>query len=199
MYTERIAANSIRLAKVVKAHPSSHAVDLVFLDDGARMAGAQAMSHHASNNSGVVDLPAPAEPESEEERWRPKLANPYCDDDKRDMVAVVAMVGMQAVVLGYLFPQVSEMNQPEGQHTRIDRHHSDFVQTTEETANYSLKHPSGTFLNIGDGEPPVLDGKDHDQVYKTRRNTSRAASVTAKAGDAIAVVCHDGNIYLNCT
>lgn len=192
--TEKVAGTAIRMARVVKNHHSSQAMDLVFLDDGSRATGCPKMSHNAGTDSGEVDMP-PITPSKDDDGWGIKASNPYCETDDRDAYAVVAMVGVTPVVMGYLPPQVNHMNFPDGTDTKINRHHSDFVQTTEGNANFSLAHPGGSFINLGTGAPPNLEGKDHDKVWKIKRNKT-SASITLSTPKATIVVKANGDITI---
>ena len=190
---EQVAGNSLRFAKIIKTHAPSHSVDVVYADDGTRACGVQVMTSRASTNSGVVDLPEPSTPDDDE--WSPKPTNPYGDNDKRDMLAVVAMVGVTPVVIGYVFPQVNHLAMPEGTHLTIDRHGSDLTVVTEDNANHTIMHPGGSYIHIGNGTKPNLEGQDYDEVFKIYRNKTSAnialhtnrASIVIEAGGDIAI------------
>lgn len=191
---EQVAGNSLRFAKIIKTHAPSHSVDVVYADDGTRACGVQVMTPRASTNSGVVDLPEPSTPDDDE--WSPKPTNPYGDNDKRDMLAVVAMVGVTPVVIGYVFPQVNHLAMKEGTHLMIDRHGSDLTVVTEDNANHTVLHPDGSYIHIGNGTKPNLEGQDYDEVFKIYRNKNVPASIVLYTKHASITIGSGGDISI---
>ena len=159
----------IRLAKVVHVHPSGYSVDIMFYDDNSRASNVQCMAPcGATTNTGMVDLP---KPDPVPEDWSLENSN------TRDMIAVVAFFRGQALVLGFLYPQVCQMLFDE--HNRmVYRHASDVYTTIDKDGNTEVFHPSGTYLRIGQKPSHEdLTGKDFDQKWKIKNNTNKAVHV----------------------
>lgn len=192
------AGNALRFAKIVKAHPSGNAHDVVMLDDGSRIPGVQSIATHASNNAGTINMHRPDQEASDE--WSPKMASDE-DQTKRDVIAVVAMVGITPVIIGHIYPPVSQMNFPdtdEFKNLQLDRHASDLVQSTDDEANYNVAHPSGSWISMSQGgSPPNLQGKDYDKIWKITRNKEAPAQIVLHTAAATIVVHPSGyiNVY----
>lgn len=135
----------LRLGKVVKVHPSDHSIDLVMLDNGAKMANVQLLAPTASTRSGRVDLPEPELPDPENP-WSLKMS------EKQDLLAAIAMMGGTPICIGFLYPQVNELAMPEdSKNLRIERHASDFYTVTQDDAIHSMCHPGGAYISFGGG------------------------------------------------
>jgi phage baseplate assembly protein gpV len=163
--------DGLRLAKVAGIHPSGHAVDILFLDDGSRVPSVQVMAGAASTNSGINDLSTPAVAAS---------GDPYdpAQTKDRDTYAIVgALSGGVPVVLGFLYPQVCQMLFAD-MNRRVVRHASDVYETTDADGNHEFYHPSGTYLRIGTSPAHEdLTGKDFDKKWKIGKNTDKAVHV----------------------
>lgn len=187
----------LRIGRVVEVHPEDHSVDLVMIDDGARIAGAQILSSSATGNTGTHDLPVVDRPAGAD-KWDVTTAT------DRDMIAVVATVGRTAVVLGFLYPQVSQMLFKD-QNRRVNRHASDVYTTVDGKGNTEVYHPSGTYLRIGtSADHEDLTGKDVDGAWKITKNTDSAVSVRLRVANAGAVkatltIDSSGNVSLEHT
>lgn len=194
---------SLRLGRVAAIHPEDHSVDLVMTDDGARLVGVQVMAHSASSNTGHAGLPAPATPSSGNV-WD------LTESTARDVLAVVAFVGRQPVVLGFLYPQICQMTFAD--HGRVvSRTPSDFYTTVDGSGNFEAYHPSGTYLRIGSSPSHEdLTGKDFDGQWAIKNNTASSVHVhlsVAAAGATVASVdidpsgnvqiSHNGNLAVN--
>ncbi len=143
MISEQPQGAVLRLGKVIKVHPSDHSVDLVMLDNGAKMANVQLLSPTASTRSGRVDLPEPELPDPSKP-WSPKMSG------KQDLLAAVAMMGGTPICLGFLYPQVNELAMEEDtKNLAIERHASDFYTVTTDTAVKTMCHPGGAYLSFG--------------------------------------------------
>lgn len=155
---------NLRKGIVVATHPEDYSVDLVMADDGSRLVGVQVLTQNGSARTGTVDLPAV--PESKN-KWD------ITNRNGQDMEALVAFLGRHPVVVGFLYPQVSQMtfNDPK---RRITRHQSDVYSTIDGDGNMELFHPSGTYVRIA--ESPAhedLGGKNSDKSLVADRNTGR--------------------------
>lgn len=189
------AGNALRFAKIVKAHPSGNSHDVVMLDDGSRFPGVQSIATHASNNAGTINVHRPDQDEADP--WSPKMASDE-DQTKRDVIAVVAMVGVTPVIIGHIYPPVSQMNFPDSdefKNLQLDRHASDLVQSTDDTANYNIKHPSQSFISMSQtGVPPNFAEKDYDKVWKITRNSSTQAMIVLNTEKARIAIIPGGTI-----
>lgn len=204
MIIDQPAAATLRFAKIVKSHPAHHGYDVVFLDDGSIAAGVQKLSAHASNNAGTVDMQTVDR--NEDDPWSAEMQSPK-DQTKRDITAVIAMVGVTPVVVGTLPPAVSQMNFPDSEdyeNLHIERHASDMVQSTDKNGNWNLAHPGGGFISFSEtGIPPDFEGKDYDKVWKLSKNLDKAAciNISVKAvsgnGGAYILLQPGGDININ--
>lgn len=147
----------LRLAKVVKVHPQHRSVDLVYLDNGWHVSGAQVMTHNGTTSSGSFDLPSPIV--NPDDPWDTEMLG------QRDMIAVVGSAGEYPIVLGFLMPQVSQMMFEE-ENLRVDRHVSDVYTVHDAQGNVTLSHPSGSHVFLGPDGPRKVDGTDFDQESK---------------------------------
>jgi len=183
---------SLRLGRVAATHPEDNSVDLVMIDDGSRLAGVQVLAGSATTNSGTHDLPSVSKPASGDQ-WS------LTERTDRDMTAVVGFIGRAPVVVGFLFPQVSQMLFKDA-NRRVMRHASDVYTSIDGQGNTELYHPSGTYLRIGaTPDHEDLTGKDVDGNWAISKNTSSAVNVrlrVANAGVEKAVVTIDpsGNV-----
>lgn len=163
----------LRKARVVAVHPESHAVDLIIMDDGRRFSGVQVMAGVAGGDVGSVDLPEPTVTDPQ----RPFESG---NTGQRDMYAIVAFMGEIPVVMGFLYPQVSQalFGGETGRNRKIYRHASDVYFTIDGSGNTELHHPSGTYFRLGEvGDHEDLSGQDYDKIWKQAKNTDKALTV----------------------
>lgn len=172
----------LRLARVAAVHPEDNSVDIVMIDDGSRYVAAQVLSPVAGSDFGVSNLPAPS---ATGDQWSLSASR------ERDILAVTAMMDVQPVVLGFLFPQVNGVLF--GDRDRmVSRHASDVYHTIDRDGNIEVAHPSGTYVRIA--TTPAHDdltGKDFDGRWKITKNTSKPVHlqvVVANAGVQKALV-----------
>lgn len=150
----------LRLGKVVKVHPSDHSVDLVMMDNGAKLANVQVLSPTASTRSGRVDLPEP-DIEDQSKPWSLKMSK------KQDLLAAVAMMAGTPICIGFLYPQVNELAMVEDtKNLAIQRHASDFYHITTDEAVKTFCHPGGAYLSFG-GNYFNLGHKDDQEKSKS--------------------------------
>lgn len=184
---------SLALGRVAAVHPNDHSVDVVMVADGARLSGVQVMVPFATTSSGEHDLPDVDAPAS---------GDPWSLTERtgKDMIAVVGYVGRSPIVVGFLFPQVSQMLF--GANRRMMRHTSDVYQTIDGGGETELYHPSGTFVRIGvSPDHEDLTGKDVDGNFAITKNTDKAPHlrVVLAAGGAKKADLHvypNGDIFL---
>jgi hypothetical protein len=183
--------NILRVAKVCDTSPKGNALDLLFLDNLGIARNAQVLSRSAGTDFGDLDMPEPT---------KPKDGNVFTHKETkdRDIYAVVAMIGGEPVVLGYMPPQVNQLAFDKTKHPnlKISRHASDFYQVTDNEGNTGLIHPSGTAIKIG--APPSLDGEDYDKKWKLTKNTSALKSISLQIPNKASIVLNtDGLISIS--
>jgi len=182
---------SLRLGRVAAVHPEDHSVDVVMVDDGSRLAGVQVLAASASTNSGTHDMPTPATPGSGD-KW---------DLTQRtdcDMIAVVGMVSRTPVVVGFLYPQVSQMlfSDP---NRRVMRHASDVYSTIDGSGNFEMAWPNGAYIRVGTSPTHEdLSGKDVDGKWKISKNTGAQVHIHVEqaGGKASVDIAPDGAIHV---
>lgn len=153
---------------VVATHPSDHSVDVV-LTDGRRLTGVQVLTPNGSARSGTFDMPAV--PERAGDKW--DISKP----NGQDQIALVEYVGEVPVVVGFLFPQVSQMTFSDPK-MRVSRHQSDVTTSIDGDGNIQLDHPSGTYIRIGEAPDRVdLAQKNTDKSLGLDRNTGRRVNI----------------------
>lgn len=154
---------------VVATHPGDHSVDVV-LSDGRRLAGVQVLTPNGSARSGTFDMPAMPEREGDA-KW--DVSQPH----GQDQIALVEFVGEAPVVVGFLYPQVSQMTFDDPK-LRVSRHQSDVMTSIDGDGNIQLDHPSGTYIRIGEAPDRVdMAGKNTDGSLASDRNTGRKVNI----------------------
>lgn len=180
--------SGIRLAKVVRAYPDGHSVDLVMYDDNSPVTNVQVITGSASSRSGASGLIAPSAPPDGE--WGNQ------DSGDEDMIACVAFMRGHPVVMGFLRPQVNQISF--GDKNRITyRFPSDVYVTCDGSGNFEFSHPGGAFIRVAtDPAHESLTGKDTDKKWKRDRNTSAQCHIHIEqaGGKASVNIDPDGNI-----
>lgn len=181
----------LSLAKVVGVHRESGTVDLIMMHNDRPVSAVKVMSGTASGNTGFTDIPVPDI----------NAANPYqaSNTGGRDMVAVVAEFSGIPVVLGFLFPTVSQCLFRDA-NRMIYRHASDVYLTIDDAGNTELAHPSGAYLRIGkSGAHEDLTGKDYNGKWKIARNTAQDVHfhIAMGGGAASLDIAPDGTIVVD--
>lgn len=159
--------------------------DVEFLADGRRIAGVQVMTGFAGTDFGSSGVAGPEVPG-------------YGKDNNRvrDVFGVVGFVNNQPVVLGFVFPQVSQMLFGEDGRM-VYRHPSDVYLTIDKDGNTELAHPSGAFIRLGvTPEHEDLTGKDANGLWKISRNLDKPVNIhVEQAGGTAAVnIAPDGTV-----
>lgn len=169
----------LTLARVLDVHPESHAVDLEMLQDGRRLSGVQVLSLSAGGDFGLSGLTGPIEGD----QWRGRI------------MAAVGFLDKVPVVVGFLYPQVSQMLFEDKQRA-VARHQSDVYATVDGSGNTEVVHPAGAHIVISEAAAPAnLDGRDYDKVWKRRRNTARKPWIVAAIpGQARVALSPDGDV-----
>jgi phage baseplate assembly protein gpV len=175
---------------VVATHPSDHSVDLV-LADGRRMVGVQVATPNGSTRSGTFDMPAVPD---KADKWDiTKLTG-------QDQIALVDFVGDIPVVVGFLFPQISQMTFDDPK-MRVTRHQSDVMSSIDGDGNIQITHPSGTYIRIGETPDKVdMASKNTDASLAADRNTGRKVNIRiGLAGGVLELtMTPDGAVSLKC-
>jgi len=170
---------SLRRGIVVAVHPEDHSVDLVMADDGQRLIGVQVLTPNGSTRSGRVDLPAVPE---KADKWD------VTKQTGQDQFAMVAYLGSNPVVIGFMYPQINQMLHKDPK-LMIDRHQSDVMTMIDGDGNFQWTHPSGTYIRIGEN-PDKVDpaNKNADSSLAVDRNTGKQVSVRIGMAGGAAVV-----------
>lgn len=182
----------LSLAKVVAVHPEDHSFEILFLDTGARAVGVPSISGAgASSRTGTVDFPVPnIDPNN---KWAPP------DQTDTQITAVVGWMGKQPIIVGFLYPQVSEMLFADSER-RISRHTSDVYTSIDAQGNAEFYHPSGAYIRFGTNPAHEdLTGKDLDGHWQIRRNTGQAVHIhVQQAGNTASIdIAPDGTMVVD--
>lgn len=180
----------LRKGIVVDVHPGDHSVDLVLVDNYARLVGVQVQAHTASSRSGSVELP---DVEVRKDKWN------IADRTGQEVMALVDFVGPTPIVTGFLYPQISQMTHQDGK-LKYHRHTSDVQTYTDGEGNMGLLHPSGAHITIGaKPDPKDFSGQNVDKNLKVDRNTkSKVYLRVALAGNvAVLTMTPDGECTLH--
>lgn len=170
---------ALRKGIVVDVHPGDHSVDLVLVDNYARMVGVQVQAHTASSRSGAIELP---DVEVRKDKWN------IADPTGQEVMALVDFVGPTPIVTGFLYPQISQMTHADGK-LRYHRHTSDVQSYTDGEGNMGLLHPSGAHITIGiKPEPKDFSGQNVDKSLKVDRNTKSKVYLRVALAGNVAVL-----------
>lgn len=175
MVVNPYASSVVRLARVTGVSPEGQKLEVIFLDTGDFGRDVQVVSPYAGTDFGFTG----GIPEPEVEGHDPNMEEN--DPTKRHIIAVVACVQGLNLCLGFVFPQITQMafTKEHDKNRLIERHTSDFYRTVSDRGDMDLKHPSGTYVRVGKGQiPDDLSGRDFDKVWKIKRNTGGAATIT---------------------
>lgn len=187
----------VGLGVVTEVHPEDHSVDVVMVEDQARLSGVIVLGEMLTSRSGHNDLHETGT-SKDGQKWSSSASR-----SDQDQVAVV-IYGDQLppLVFGFLPQQVSQLLFKRA-NFRVDRHPSDVYSTIDAAGNIELSHPSGTYFRIAENpDHEDLTGQDYDGKWKVDRNTSRApwaALDVLNAGSRVARFRIDpsGNILLD--
>ncbi len=178
---------------VVGSYLSGMSVD-VLTDDGSRLANVQVMGAASSDQTGTLELPDVGGP-LDDTRWS------HTATFTRNVRAVISYLHRVPVCIGFLFPQETQMTFSD-KNRRITRHASDVYTSVDDSGNFELFHPSGTYLRIGSSPSHEdLTGTDVDKLWKIARNTTAAPYVhlgVYNAGASVSSLEFDpsGNVAL---
>ena len=170
---------TLRKGIVVDVHPGDHSVDVVLVDNYARLVGVQVQVHTASSRSGGIELP---DVEVRKDKWN------IATQTGQEVMALVDFVGPTPIVTGFLYPQISQMTQADGK-IRYHRHTSDVQTYTDGEGNMGLLHPGGAHITIGTvPEPKDFTGGNVDKSLKVDRNTDKKVFLRVALAGNVAVL-----------
>jgi hypothetical protein len=161
-----LSTNVLRLAEVLSFNAMANSVDLLFLDDRSRVSDVSVLSGSASPRSGWVDYP-------EREPWPENAPRDPTNTEIMYCLAAVAFAGGRPMVVGFIFPPVTEMAFDPKQHPNLTiyRHPSDTHVIFQNDGSVEVVHPGGAYIKIGtDPERTDLEGEDWDRKWLLRRN-----------------------------
>lgn len=180
----------LRKAIIVDVHHEDNSVDLVLCDDGARLSGVPVLtSQGGSARTGHVDLPEVPD-KNGADKWDITQRN------GQDMEALVGFMGRgNPVVVGFLYPQISQMTFKDKR--RFNRHRSDVYHTITDTGDIELYHPSGAYIRIAeDLEHEDLTNKNFDENLELDRNKDRTINMRVKLG-GVTIDVKDGVVTID--
>jgi len=131
----------IRIAQVVKVNPAARSVDLVFLDDGMRMANVRVMG--GASDSGGWDVPSVQPPASE------RAAGGRATNGRTLHAVFAPDRHGRGVVMGFLAP--GQGLAVREQDRMLYRHPSGAHLSIAPDGSIQLGHPGGTSIRIGTG------------------------------------------------
>lgn len=178
---------NLRIGRVAAVHPEDHSVDLVMVDDGSRLVGVQVLAQGAGTSTGVFDLP---DPDAPPDKWDLRQRT------GREAMAVVGQLSQASwVVLGFLFPQVSQMTFADGRY--FHRFPSDVYMTVTKAGDCELSHPNGDFIRLGASPAHEdLSGANFDANLSRGRNTGASLHLRAKIGTTTLTIAPGGHVTL---
>lgn len=182
---------ALRKGIVVDVHPQDHSVDVVLVDNYARLVGVQVQAHTASSRSGSVELP---DVEVRKDKWN------IAERTGQEVMALVDFVGRVPVVTGFLYPQISQMTHQDGK-LKYHRHTSDVQTYTDGEGNMGLIHPCGAHIVIGkDANPKDFTGANFDKNAAIDRNQKNNVLIKVElSGKAVVLTMKpDGTVLLEC-
>ncbi|ELK5289398.1 hypothetical protein Q6670_004066 [Salmonella enterica] len=170
---------ALRKGIVVAVHPEDHSVDLVLVDNYARLVGVQVSAGSASSRSGGIDLP---DVEVRADKWN------IAEKTGQEVQALVDYVGRVPIVTGFIYPQISQMTHQDGK-LRYNRHTSDVQTYTDGDGNMGLLHPSGAHITIGTApDPKDFSAQNFDKNLTIDRNTKNKVYMRVALAGNVAVL-----------
>lgn len=139
-----------RRARVTKVHPGARRVDLVFLDNGQRAAMVEVVGS-VSGVGGGWSIPNAPPTRSENAATR---------TDRPGTTGLTAFCGFEwgrPVVLGFLHTGNGQAATTE-QNRAFDLHPSGTYQTVAPDGTVEIKHASGAYLRLGQGDTAPVPG-----------------------------------------
>jgi hypothetical protein len=182
----------------------------IFLLDGTLLSKVQILSN-SSSRTGTVEIPVPdyVTPMTE----APEKLGLYCLPEESDVFVVVAFMENninQPIVLGYLFPEESEILCSRKQDGNSDgsmflwKHRSNVYTRVDEKGDIEINHPSGVFIKVGKNTERTeilnYDRKNRPFKYKKDQTDELApapwVTVMHPSGNYM-IIDPDGNVTEN--
>lgn len=200
--------NGVRKTGIVVAvYPEGNSIDVLIPKTGDRLSNVQCVCFTGSSDTGVMDLPEVGLP-VDDMRW----TLPVISQATRYIRAIIDVIEETPYCMGFLLPQLTQMTFKRD-NFRVNRHASDWYETTNESGDHEWSHPSGTYLRFGASPAHEdLTGQDVDQSWKIAQNKASAPYVNltvANAGSVVATLqfdpagnvtlTHKGNLTVNTT
>lgn len=152
-------------ARVTRINSEKHSVDVTLMDSQRPLAGVFVLSEMCSTNHGKNNLVDPT--------FQPLDPFEQKNTEIRDIYAIVAFAEEIPFVLGFIYPEITQMHFTEHNFS-IDRHGSDFYHTLKGSADFEAFHPSGTYLRLAeDLEHQDLTHTDYDELFEIKDNLNR--------------------------
>lgn len=185
----RAQVNTIRVARVSRANPDTHTVDVVFLDDGGFASGVPLISSSGSQQHGRAFVPEVDIPPAPNERWDVMLSETV------DTLALVGYAGRLPFCLGFLHPPGDGLgfagggkdNADNHRNRLIERHPSDLYFTITDDAQMGWFHPSGDAaitMTRADAKRTleIAPRSDRNRLWEIKRNTDASKKVIIAMG-----------------
>ncbi|EGC0267568.1 hypothetical protein H8U31_001319 [Salmonella enterica] len=170
---------ALRKGIVVGVHPEDHSVDLIMVDNYARMVGVSVTTSSGSSRTGSIDLPDIL---PRKDKWN------IAEKTGQEVFALVDFVVRQPVVTGFIYPQISQMTHTDGK-LKYNRHTSDVQTYTDGDGNMGLLHPSGAHITIGTApDPKDFSAGNFDKSLKIDRNTDKKVFLRVALAGNVAVL-----------
>lgn len=170
---------NLRSAKIIAVHPSRRTVDIVFGDNGQRVAEVQVIGDVGSD-FGSWHVPGVDKPSSEA---KPDILGAT----GRDIVAAVGTLAGAPVVMGFLPPLGAQVAFTE-QNRSVIKHPSGAYATTAPDGSMELFHPSGAYLRIGTGDHQDLAGLSGSGTFGAPAGAPPAQVTLATAGFTLTIM-----------
>lgn len=179
---------TMRMGVVAQTNPQDMSVDVVMLDNGARLTGVQMVTGFASPDRGDNEMPVI---KPGKDKWEVR-------NDNTQTKAIIGMVNNNPVCLGFMPPQVNQIAFEDGRWMK--KTESDFYMTASPGADFEMVHPSGWYMKVGESpDKTELTGKNFDKNFRTDRNTGKKlfTRIYAPNGAAVLTIDPDGNAVMD--
>ncbi len=171
----------LRLARIIAVHPQRRRVDVVFLDNGQRVADVPVAAGAVASDSGSWAVPSAPRPANDSQAADLPTSG-------RAMIAVCGFAADRPMVIGFHQPGTGAMA-PSEQDRAIYRHPSGTYATVAPDGTVEVKHASGAHLRIGAGGTAPVPGVPAG-------GGGAAPTVTLKTENVELKIAPDGKVTL---